>query len=312
MKNLFFEDLQTFGEGGDGGAGAASAGTAAGGTGAGVTAPAAGVQNQPQAKRQGEAQPQTQAAAAQTERSPDEEFEELISGKYKDAFQKRTNGIVGKRIKGANAAIASMQKDLDRANGLLRSFGAMRYGLEFQDGTVDYDTFDGKLKADRDLLSEAATRAGLSDDAYLERERYKAENAALKAQRTEEARRAFYERTRQQAEAARGIYPDLDLDKEMENPAFATMIRNGFSVQNAYESTHFDEILAARQEEAAKAAAERLSATVQANGARPAENGLRRQAASTGPMDPSPKNWTKEYREKIRREARAGKYPRID
>lgn len=295
MKNLFLRDLQVFGEGGDGGASAAPAGdTGAGTSGSGVTAPAAGVQEQ----------------TAQPAKTPDEEFEELIAGKFKDQFTKRTTGIVSNRLRGKDGQIREMQKHLDRANGLLRTVGSRAYGMAFgDDGSVDYDAFQAHVDADREMVSKAAAKEGLSDEAYLERERYRAKLAALQAENRQQANQAFYERVMQQGEAAKEVYPTLDVAKEMDNPAFATLIRSGFSVKNAYESVHFEEILAAKNAEAARAAELRLSSTIQAKGARPAENGVQRQAASNGSVDPDPRKWTKEYRAEIRKQTMAGHPP---
>lgn len=296
MINLFLKNLQLFAEGGDGGASAAPAGDAGtGAAGPGVTTPAAGVQEQ----------------QAQPAKTPEEEFEELIAGdKFKNIFQKRVNGIVTNRLKGKESTIRSMQTSLERANGLLRTVGSRAYGMNFdEDGAVDYDAFQTHVDADRDMIAKAAATAGLSEDAYLERERYKGQIAALTAEKQEQANRAFYDRIVQQAEAAKADYPSLDLMKEMDNPAFATLIRNGFNVKNAYESVHFADIMAAKNAEAARAAELRLSSTIQAQGGRPVENGVQRQAASNGSVDLNPRKWSKEYREQIKRDTRRGHPP---
>lgn len=296
MKNQFLNDLQIFADGGAGGASAAPAGDAgAGGAGSGVTAPAAGVQEQ----------------QAQPAKTPEEEFEELIAGdKFKSIFQKRVSGIVGERLKGKDKAIRDSQAKLDRANGLLRVVGSRAYGMNFgEDGAVDYDAFQMHVDADREMISRAAANAGLSEDAYLERERYKGQIAALTAEKQSQANQAFYSRVLSQAEEAKTDYPTLDLMKEMDNPAFATLIRNGFNVRNAYESVHHSEIVAAKSAEAARAAELRLSSTIQAQGSRPVENGVQRQAASNISVDPDPRKWTKEYRAEIKRQTRAGHPP---
>lgn len=296
MSNLFLKNLQLFGEGGDGGASAAPAGApGAGSAGTGVTAPAAGVQEQ----------------QAQPTKTPEEEFEELIAGeKYKSIFQKRVSGIVGERIKGKTKALDDANAKLERANGLLRTVGTRAYGMDFgADGAVDYDAFQTHVDADREMISKAAANAGLSEEAYLERERYKKENAALKAERDAAFNRSFYDRVWQQAEVAKADYPDLDIQKEMENPAFATLIRGGFNVKNAYESVHHAEIVERESQKAARSAELRLSNTIQAQGARPVENGVQPHAASKGSVDPHPRNWSKEYREQIKRDTRRGHPP---
>ena len=73
------------------------------------------------------------------------------------------------------------------------------------------------------------------------------------------------------------IYPNFDLQKEMQNPRFLRLIDAGLSVQESYEALHRDELLqqaiAIAVEETRKAVYQKLAARksrVEENGASPA------------------------------------------
>ena len=77
-----------------------------------------------------------------------------------------------------------------------------------------------------------------------------------------------------QAEEARQAYPDLDLERESQDPRFLGMLKAGVPVQHAYEVIHMDAIKAGVAQSAAQTAARQVTDNVRARGARPAENGV--------------------------------------
>ena len=58
----------------------------------------------------------------------------------------------------------------------------------------------------------------------------------------EEQRQQEFARISQEADELKNIYPDFDLEDELSNETFAKMLHLGFSVKNAFESTHIDEL----------------------------------------------------------------------
>ena len=85
---------------------------------------------------------------------------------------------------------------------------------------------------------------------------------ALSAQAREVNRYLAYRELMAQAEATRTRYPEFDLEKELENPDFARMLRCGLDPRTAYEVIRSRELDNRKQ---------RLAE----NACRPQENGLR-------------------------------------
>lgn len=200
--------------------------------------------------------------------STPESFDDLIRGKYKADFDNRVQAIIKARFR-QNQALS------EDAKPIISSL-AKKYGM-----TDDADKVD--LKA----LQMAMTQSD-SD-----------------AQRKEAARRAVYESILSQANEAKKLYPALDLNAELDNPAFARLLHSRVPVQTAYEVVHKDEILRGSMAYAAKVAAQKVGAAVQANARRPAENGLSGSVGANVNVS-DPRFLTKEMRQDIRKRVRRG------
>ena len=314
MKHFFIPrlNLQLFAEGGapagDGGA-----------EGTGVSAPAAGVQNKgakgnPLANVVYGKQPQESAPAAgvqntdpqstqptQAEQQPDRhaEFDAMIKGDYKDAYNKSVQNILQQRLKGAN----EVRQKYEAATPLLELI-AERYG-------VQADDVEGMIKALEDddaLYEQAAMDKNMDVKDYKRQLKLERENARLKAQNTQRDRDAQmaqqYQKWEQQAEAAKVKYPNLDLNVESENPQFRQLLFSGIDVETAYAAIHRDEILSGAMQYTAQAVEKKIANKIAAGGSRPAENGTSGQSGVVIKSDPS--KWTKQDREEVRRRAARG------
>ena len=113
-----------------------------------------------------------------------------------------------------------------------------------------------------------------------------------------------YEAWEQQAEEAKTLYPNLDLNVESQNPQFRQLLMAGVNVGTAYMALHQDEVLTAAMQHTAKTVEQKLSNKIAAGNARPAENGASGQSAAVIKSDPS--KWTKADREEVRRRAARG------
>lgn len=306
MKDYIFPmDLQLFAEGG------AAAGGDGGAEGTGVGAPAAGVQTKgaksnPLANVVYGKQPQGSAPAAEvqteqpktqsTDRSA--EFDAMIKGDYKEVFEKRTQDIIQKRLKGAKeteAKLASM-------NPLLDILGA-RYGVE----SGNTEALINALENDDAFFEQAATENNMEPKQYRQMMQLQRENTRLKAQNEQQAKQEQMNRQyalwEQQAEQARQMYPNLDLNVESDNPQFRQLLLAGVDVGSAYMVIHKDDIMAQFGQHVAQTTEKKLANKVAAGAARPAENGTSAQGAVTVKADPS--KWSKaDRREVIRRVAR--------
>lgn len=299
--------LQLFAEGGDGGAAAA-----AGGDATGVQAPDAGVRNNRRKREnplanvqygignQTSTQPDAtaQQAAEQGKDNTEESFESLIKGKYKSDFDSHVQNILQQRFK----------KNADN-DALLESYKPLMeaIGKKFNVDPTDVDGMLNAVSFDEEALEEEAMQRGMSTESLktvkeLERKAEKL-NKLEQQSAAQQRMQAHFTQLSQQAEAAKAMYPGFDLMAELNNPTFARLTAPGVGIdaKTAYEIVHKDEIMAAN----AQAQAQKISKAIQANGARPAENGLNAgQSASTVKTDP--RTLTRADREEIKRRVARG------
>ena len=255
---------------------------------------------------QQEAEPQ--AAAAQPEAQPTEQrksFQELIDGEYKDDANKYVQNILKKRLGESKAAEAKLG-ELTPALELL----GKKYGVDTSDmAAFDVNALIQRISDDDGLYEAEAEKRGLSVEATktvmaLEKK------AALadKLQQENMERTMFNQHLQKMAtegESLKQIYPGFNLQAELQNPRFQrlTSPNVGISVRDAYELIHKDEIQAATMQFAVQKSAEKLAQSVQANAARPAENGSTQNAVT---VKNDPRLFSKQDREEIRRRVRLG------
>ena len=82
-----------------------------------------------------------------------------------------------------------------------------------------------------------------------------------------------------EAEQVKSLYPSFDLNAEVKNPQFLSMLRAGVPVRHAYEVVHMDQIKAGVAAMQAKATEKQVVDGIRAKGARPQENGTTSQGA---------------------------------
>lgn len=310
MKDYLFPmNLQLFAEGG------AAAGGDGGAEGAGVTAPAAGVQqkgaknplaNVVYGKQPASASEGAPAAGVQKETQPASqqpvdrhaEFEAMIRGDYKDAFEKRTQDIIQKRLKGAKET----EEKLSSMNPILDILSA-RYGVE----AGNTEGLIKALEADDAFFEQAAAERNMAPKDYRQMMHLQRENARLKAQNEQQAKQEQINRQyavwEQQAAQAKQVYPNLDLNVESENPQFRQLLLAGVDVGTAYMVIHKDDVMAGAMQHTAKTVEQKLAKKIAAGAARPAENGTGGQGAVIVKADPS-KMTREDRREVLRRAAR--------
>lgn len=270
--------LQLLAEGGDGGAGTTGV------TGQAAAGQDTGVKDLSQVQYGRQEEP-VQAAAEQQEQPPvdlDAEFEELIKGKYKDQYDKRTQETIQKRLKGSKETEKAY-----KAQAPIMDTLAARYG-------VDAGDVEGLLKAlqDDDALYEAeALQKGMSVEQLKSLKKVELENASMRRQMEE----AENERNAQQlysqwmADAAivQQTYPNFDLVAELSNEQFTELLGAHVPMKTAYEVVHHDEILPAAMQFAAKTVEQKVVNSVAAGRSRPRENGIAGQAGIATKSDPS-------------------------
>lgn len=238
------------------------------------------------------------------------EFLDLVNGKYKDVYTAETQRIINRRFgeeKAKDQKIADAQPIIDAL--------MLHYGVTDGDMNKLRAAFEGDAAINSVLYSAEAESMGMSVEQYREYARMKQEAEALR--KREESRRAkeasefrVNDWIRQATELVGtpdnpGEYPNFSFKDAMEHsPRFEELLRNHFSVKDAYESTYLADIKA---EVAAKAAAEmekRVMDNIRAKGMRPNENGTSSQPGVIVKSDPS--KFTKADRAEIARRVRRG------
>ena len=291
MRDVLFPiNLQLFAEGG-----ATAGGDGAGNGATGVSAPAAGVQTKgaknPLANVVYGKQPnqavEAPAAEVQKETQPAQpvdrnaEFEALIKGDYKEAYDKRVQDTIQKRLKGANETAAKYEATLPLMDML-----AARYGMDASDPAALMKAIEG----DEEFLAQAAVDKGMDGKAYNGFVKLERENARLRASQAEQQKQAKY--------------PNLDLNVESQNPQFRQLLMAGIDVGTAYGVIHQDDIMAGAMQYATQTAQQKVANSVAAAGKRPAENGMQGQSAVTIKHDPS--KWTKADRAEVAKRVARG------
>ena len=249
-KRTLMIDLRLFGEGGE----------AAAGDGAQTTG------EQPEAVEGGEGE-------NGAEPDLDAEFEEMIKGKYKTAFDKRAQRIAAQKHKQAEG----IRKQAEQASGLVNMLAA-KYGLE----NASAEDVQRAVEGDEAFWEASAAKAGMSTDQYKHMQLLEAQNRSLIEQydrsQKEQLAREQYDRWMQQSEECKAKFPGFDFQAELQNPEFANFLRNGVPVTKAYMYTHMDELMTGAMATTAKKVTEKAAAAVKSNIKRPVE-----AAAGGGP-----------------------------
>ena len=221
---------------------------------------------------------------------------ESIFEKYpelKKEADKRTQKAVQSRAHQINK---SMQRKNDVIDKLMVAHGAKNFEeLEKTLDTSLAEEFAIKHGVDNDLGREMINLRML-ERRYAEREEY--------FKRREKSDQQ-YNTWMEEANELKKIYPDMDLEKELENPRFvrhltATDEQYRMPMQEIYELIHHNEIVEAAKKSAAAAYAQ----SVNANISRPVENGAGNQSAVSSVSDVS--KLTKKQRAELAERAMRG------
>lgn len=204
-------------------------------------------------------------------------FQDLVnSEEYKDIYTEETQRIINRRFRETQ----NLEQQVARNQPLIDML-MQRYKIS--DGDI------GKLTAaienDDAYWSEAAEEAGMSVEQYKQFQKLQRENAALirdqQQRRSQQAAQQQLQKWYGEAEQVKGVYPSFDLNAEVKNRQFISMLKSGVPMQHAYEVVHLDDIKAGVAKMQAKATERQVVDGIRAKGARPQENGTTSQSAFT-------------------------------
>lgn len=219
-------------------------------------------------------------------------FDELINGDYKDDFSERTSQIVQNRIKGIKEA----EDKLTAITPALYML-AEKYGIE---DVNDVKAISDAIANDNQLFEAEADERGVDVETLKHIHQIEGQNKFLTeqmAQKEKDMENAkAWQDILQQAEQVKEVYPDFDIEAEMQDENFGHMVAVGIPLKNAYEVVHLQELQARAGNVIAKKTAEKVANSVKANKKRTVEGTTTGQAV-TVKSDPS--SWTDEERDAI-------------
>ncbi len=183
---------------------------------------------------------------------------------------------------------------------------ARKYNLD--PNNIDYEALNKAVNDDDDYYENKALEMGVSVETAKKIDKQERDTAREQAQaeRTiqEQKIQQHFIKLEQQAEAMKKVFPNFDLRKELQNPAFARMTHPnvGISVEDAYYAVHRNEIQTASMQVAAQKTAEKISNAIQAGSRRPDEAGTSSQAPSVSTFDY--RNASREQRDALKKRIR--------
>lgn len=228
----------------------------------------------------------------------DAEFEQLISGKFKEQFGARVQDTVQRRFKNN----ANFEKQLNDYRDALAPLAA---GLGVD--VSDVKGLKTAIENNDGLYAQIAEEQGMTPEQVKEHLQLKADAQKGREMQREilrqQERREMFAQWDNQAEALKEIFPSFNLESEFQNQDFMDNLELVKDVNRAFYLTHMDDILSGAMEMSAKNAKEQTVKAIQQKASRPAENAMSSQPAVIRKDDPS-KMTAEERRivaEKVRR-----------
>lgn len=211
-----------------------------------------------------EAKPkETQVKTAKERRA---EFESLIKGEYKNEFTERFQTEFNRRHRGYK----ELEENFNRADKVLNIL-AEKYGEN------DIDKLEELIINDHSQLEQEALEKGIDVEQLAQIKRLKAEadSERRRRERVEGERRADeqYQSWVEQSKKMKDVFPDFDINTEIQNPSFLDLLQRGISVDHAYKILHYDDIMQNTITDAMRKSSKATADTIAARGSRPKENG---------------------------------------
>ena len=200
-------------------------------------------------------------------------FNDLLKDEqYKREYDKRVEGAVRRRMRAADAKFAQMDPMFDVL--------AKKYGVgRGDDGKLDMQALMAAVMSDDGLLEEQAAEEGLTPEGMRKVMRAEQIERSMQAQQAEQENMRLFSAIQEEAEALKAVYPDFDLDAEIGDERFGSLLislqRAGVDapLRTAYEVAHRQELLQRAVNYTAAKARQDVAASVQSNLSRPREMG---------------------------------------
>ena len=219
-------------------------------------------------------------------------FDELIKGRFKDEFSRRTQEIVKNRVKNIKGAEDDMRKLAPALDILAEKYGVTNSG--------DIQELVQAITNDDALYEQEALDRGIDIPTLKHIKSIEAQNKRLAQEMAQKERNTqnmeAWQEILRQSDALKEYYPDFDIDVEMQNEDFGHLVTVGVPVKTAFEVIHHDELQAQMAGIVAKNTAKKVANSVRANRKRSGEAGGGGQSVQ---VKRDPKSWTNEERDDI-------------
>ena len=229
--------------------------------------------------------------------------------------QQRLQAMMADRGKKATEAKAAAEATMGKLNPALETLSVM-YGIETNDGQYDLDAIVNAVVNDDRAYAQRAEDLGVDisvakqlEQANREKKMAEAREQALRKQQEKQDRefmlRQHFMSMQQQAAKLKELYPDFDLDRELQNPEFLQLTSprenqndptRGWSVEKAFYALHAQELMDKQADVIARKVKADTAASIR-SGVRPRENGSSASAAvqSTPDIRHMPKEERRAY-----------------
>ena len=188
-----------------------------------------------------------------------------------------------------NTVQAAIRKNKGAAENLGKLAPAIelmcrKYGLDPEN--PDYDALNTAVSGDGSYYEELALEMGVPVATAMQidqKNRDDARNQRIEAANLEEQRlMKHFNSMVSQGEQLKALYPGFDLQTELQNPQFMRLTSPDmpFSVQDAYEIVHREELNQARTQAAVQITQQQMSNAIRSGSMRPVENGTGSKAPS--------------------------------
>ena len=207
----------------------------------------------------------------------DAEFEELIKGRYKEQFGKRTQNIINQRFRAAK----NTQENLESLQSAIAPLFD-KYDIK----TDDFQALKDAILNDESTFARKAMSVNKSTEEYkADFEAKQKQDAQAQADAMASMKETYAKWKAEEAELQK-IYPNFKLAKAIsENAEFKAAIENGTSLATAYKGAFFDDIAAGLVSAASQKATEKTVKSIASNAARPREGGVNATGGTTQKID---------------------------
>lgn len=236
-------------------------------------------------------------------------FGQLMQSEYAAEFEEALQRASEMAVKNVldNPAVKGLMDALGEAYGIdVQSADNLAALTEaVKNGKVKNDEYYETLAAERGISVKTAREMDRMES-ELQRANAEKQRAEQVRQAAEHQQRAAAVRAQWEAEAARlkVKYPAFELDKVLNNPSVADMIRRGIGLEAAYRAAYFDQLMEASTARTAQQVEQGVTARIQQRAQRPAENGAHPGGAAEMKVDVA--HMTAKQRAELAKRARRG------